>query len=84
MGDPVSENETVYRWEPTTRFERRVIELDRRTGKLHMENEAPSILRYALYILMLILLIGTVIQNQLLIDSGAVTSLLLFFGFRAY
>ncbi|AZH26689.1 M48 family metalloprotease [Haloplanus aerogenes] len=82
MGDPDFGDERIYRWKPTSRFESRVIELDRSEGMICMENTAPDFLKYALHLLIAALVLGVVGQKQLVIDAGTGASLLLFFGFR--
>lgn len=84
MGDPDFSDETIYRWKPTSRFESRVIELDRSEGIICMENTAPDFLKYALYLLSAALVLGIVGQKRLVIDVGTGASLLLFFGFRQF
>jgi len=84
MGKPISEDGTVYRWEPTSRFEKRIVELDQSEGMVRMENTAPDFLKYTLYLLAGIFLLGVVGQNQLVLDTGTAASLLLFFGFRYF
>ena len=84
IGDPVSEDDGVYRWHRSNRISEKSMVLDRSEGSLEMEVSVPEYLKYLLVALTLSSVVGVVSGYQLFVEMGAVGAVVLYLVFNDF